>query len=63
MPIDPVCKMTVDEKTAVAKSSYKGETYFFCAKACKISFDKNPEMYLKGDAKGGCGCGSCGCGQ
>jgi YHS domain-containing protein len=47
MAIDPVCHMQVDEKTAPAKSEYKGNTYYFCAKGCKIAFDKNPEKYLK----------------
>ena len=41
MPIDPVCNMTVEEKTAVAKSEYKSKTYYFCAVGCKKSFDKN----------------------
>jgi Cu+-exporting ATPase len=46
MAIDPVCKMKVDEKTAAATSVYKGKTYYFCSKGCKIDFDKNPEKYL-----------------
>jgi len=49
MAIDPVCLMEVNEKTAPAKSEYKGKTYYFCAKGCKIAFDKNPEKYLKSD--------------
>lgn len=44
--IDPVCKMQVDEKTAPAKSDYKGTTYYFCAVGCKKAFDKEPEKYL-----------------
>jgi YHS domain-containing protein len=47
MAIDPVCKMTVDEKTAPAKSDYKGKTYYFCALGCKKAFDKDPQKYLK----------------
>ena len=54
MPIDPVCHMVVDEKTAAAKSTYKGKTYYFCAIGCKKTFDKDPEKFLKGDtAKSG----------
>lgn len=45
MTKDPVCKMEVDEKTAPAKSEYKGKTYYFCALGCKKEFDKNPEKY------------------
>jgi Cu+-exporting ATPase len=47
MAIDPVCKMTVDEKTAAATSTYKGKKYYFCAVGCKKAFDANPEKYLK----------------
>ena len=47
MAIDPVCKMVVDEKKAAATSEYKNQKYYFCAKGCKIAFDKDPEKYLK----------------
>ena len=46
MAIDPVCKMTVDEKTAKLKSEYKGKTYFFCAPGCKKAFEENPTKFL-----------------
>ena len=45
MARDPVCGMEVDEKKAVARTSYKGRTYYFCAEACKRAFEKNPEKY------------------
>ena len=44
--IDPVCKMEIEEKSAAATSEYKGKKYYFCAKGCKIAFDKEPEKYL-----------------
>ena len=47
MAIDPVCGMAVDEKKAAATAVYKGKTYYFCAKGCKVQFDKDPEKYLK----------------
>ncbi len=47
MAIDPVCKMTVEEKTAAAVSEYKGKKYYFCAVGCKKAFDQDPEKYLK----------------
>jgi len=47
MAVDPVCKMTVDEKKAIAKYEYKGKTYYFCQVGCKETFAKNPEKYLK----------------
>ncbi len=49
MAIDPICKMTVDEKTAMFTSSYKGKTYYFCAHGCKRTFDKNPEQFISID--------------
>jgi YHS domain-containing protein len=45
--IDPVCKMRVDEASAAAKSEYKGQVYYFCAKSCKERFDQNPQQYVK----------------
>ncbi|MDP2604969.1 MAG: YHS domain-containing protein [Deltaproteobacteria bacterium] len=51
MAKDPVCKMDVDEKKAVATSTREGETYYFCAQGCKNAFDKEPEKYLSGGSK------------
>ncbi len=47
MAHDPVCHMNVDESKAAATSTYKGQTYYFCATACKEKFDKEPEKYVK----------------
>jgi len=47
MAVDPVCKMNVDEKNAVATYEYKGKTYYFCAVGCKEAFAKDPEKHLK----------------
>lgn len=46
MTKDPVCGMDVDPKTAAGKSEYKGQTYYFCSKGCKVDFDKNPEKFI-----------------
>ncbi|HEX6303270.1 MAG TPA: YHS domain-containing protein [Anaerolineales bacterium] len=46
MPVDPVCGMEVDPKSAAATYEYKGETYYFCAPGCKAAFEKDPERYL-----------------
>lgn len=45
---DPVCGMMVDPERAAAKSEYKGKTYYFCARGCKVAFDKDPEKYVTG---------------
>jgi YHS domain-containing protein len=47
MAKDPVCGMQVDEKKAAGTSEYKGQTYYFCATACKTKFDQNPAAYVK----------------
>ncbi|MGQ9565836.1 MAG: YHS domain-containing protein [Candidatus Bathyarchaeales archaeon] len=44
MAKDPICGMTVDEKTKF-KSEYKGKTYYFCSQICKTTFDKKPTKY------------------
>lgn len=45
MAKDPVCGMSVDEKTAKIKSEHMGKTYYFCNQSCKVMFDKNPSKY------------------
>jgi Cu+-exporting ATPase len=45
---DLVCAMMIDPKTAAATSKYEGKTYYFCARGCKVAFDKDPEKYIKG---------------
>jgi len=63
MAKDPVCGMTVDEKTAKFKSEHMGKTYYFCSQMCKTTFDKNPSKYMGGGTghsghsmHSGCGC-------
>lgn len=48
--VDPVCGMQVDEQRATAagrSAAHDGHTYYFCADACKESFQKNPSRYVK----------------
>jgi len=52
MAVDPVCKMTVEPARAAAQSTYKGQTYYFCAVGCKQTFDREPEKYLAGGTSG-----------
>jgi Cu+-exporting ATPase len=47
MARDPVCGMTVNEKTAKYKATHEGTTYYFCSPGCKASFDANPTKYIK----------------
>ena len=60
MAKDPICGMMVDEKKAKFKSDYNGKTFYFCAAACKTSFDKDPAKYA--GVSGKPGAHSCGCG-
>ena len=46
MAIDPVCGMNVDENSALHKSEYEGQVYYFCSSGCKRDFDRTPEKYL-----------------
>ena len=46
---DPVCGMTVVERKEAAKSEYKGKTYYFCSKGCKVAFEKSPARYINPD--------------
>ncbi len=48
MAKDPVCGMTVEEKTAAATATHDAQTYYFCAVACKDKFVKNPKQYTGG---------------
>jgi Cu+-exporting ATPase len=48
--IDPVCGMSIDPETAAGRSTFEGRDYFFCSKACKDEFDRNPEKYRHADA-------------
>ena len=44
MAKDPVCGMTVDEKTSL-KSEHDGRTFYFCSAGCKATFDRDPHKY------------------
>jgi len=46
MEKDPVCGMKIDEKTAAARTQYKGTTYYFCAHGCLRVFLQEPEKYV-----------------
>lgn len=45
--IDPVCRMRVDRKRAVAKVPYQGTTYHFCSHECVRLFTEAPERYAR----------------
>jgi Cu+-exporting ATPase len=47
---DPVCGMSVDDKSA-HRSTHAGQTHVFCSPVCKTKFDKEPGRYAAPAAK------------
>lgn len=45
MAIDPVCGMTVDEKSAAGSVAHSGKTFYFCSSKCKHEFETDPAKY------------------
>jgi len=43
---DPVCGIMVEKDPNLA-ADYKGRTYYFCSKADRDKFKKEPEKYVK----------------
>ncbi|NJD76009.1 MAG: YHS domain-containing protein [Candidatus Methanoperedens sp.] len=46
MPVDPICKMQVNEKTPF-KSVYKNKEYYFCSESCKKRFDELDKTVIR----------------
>jgi Cu+-exporting ATPase len=44
--LDPVCGMRVAPEHAAGKSTYQGQSYYFCSTGCQAKFDGDPEKYL-----------------
>jgi len=44
---DPVCGMTIDEKTTKFKYEHMGKTYYFCSAMCMENFKANPQKYMR----------------
>ncbi len=45
MAKDPICGMTVDERTARYTSEHDGVKFYFCSESCKKTFDSDPHRY------------------
>ncbi len=45
--MDRVCGMWIDKGTTPFRSTWQGETYYFCVKECKEQLDQNPEHDMK----------------
>lgn len=44
--VDPVCGMSINPFEALAQTTYRGQTHYFCSQDCKDKFDKQPQKYL-----------------
>lgn len=51
-PIDPVCGMPVTPSPTSIKSDYDGQTFFFCAPACRDAFEAAPLQFINPRKKG-----------
>ena len=47
MATDPVCGMSVDEKSAATTRVHAGRTYYFCSERCASKFEADPAAYVK----------------
>lgn len=45
--INPVCQVPVQKSTAKHVLEYKDEKVYFCCDGCKVSFEEDPEKYMK----------------
>ena len=45
LPVDPVCRMSVDPDRAVGRLEYEGTVYFFCSLPCAAHFARHPERF------------------
>ncbi|WP_457550984.1 YHS domain-containing protein [Desulfobacula sp.] len=44
---DPVCGMDVFSEKASITTTWKNQTFYFCAQHCREEFEKSPESYQK----------------
>jgi Cu+-exporting ATPase len=42
---EPVCGMMIDDQSAEVRSTYQGNTFYFCSTECKEMFDDDPARY------------------
>ena len=45
LPVDPVCRMSVDPDRGVGRLEYEGTVYFFCSLPCAAHFARHPERF------------------
>lgn len=45
LPVDPVCRMSVDPDRAIGRLEYEGTVYFFCSLPCAAHFARHPDRF------------------
>lgn len=45
-PIDPVCQVPVDRRSATGRLQFKGKEYWFCSLTCAAAFASNPAWHV-----------------
>lgn len=45
MTIDPVCLKHLNERDAIFKSEFRGNTFYFHSQLCKRVFDASPQDF------------------
>ena len=48
--INPVCKIPVQKSTAKHVLEHNGEKVYFCCDGCKVSFEKEPDLYMENNS-------------
>jgi xanthine dehydrogenase accessory factor len=49
--VDPVCGMTVTADASGRPLRHDGTDYYFCSAACRQAFEKDPDAYLRREAR------------
>ncbi len=45
--VDPVCQMKVTNSSKVPPFTFRSDTFYFCADACRNAFISNPDKFLE----------------
>jgi len=48
---DPVCQMQMSFEDAFARTSHKGEIFYFCSDQCLTEFQRDPGAYVSKQRK------------
>lgn len=45
LPVDPVCRMSVEPTLAAARVTHRGTEYYLCSPGCAVAFRSTPDRY------------------